>query len=320
MKDIFDMIWEDQASFNENIYDKDKLDKEGLRHWTNYYTLALHREASEALDELDWKVHREEHKDVVRSNLLEELVDVFKYWMCLTQLHGFSLDEVTDEYFRKSAVVEQRYRQEKQLQFGPEDKIVGVDIDGVLAKYPDEFVKFINDEMGTEFKREQVTSYNIYEDLGIPLEQGIKLKDKFRQTGRNRDIGVHKGAGEFLKSLKNEGYKIVLLTARPYEKYKRILADTMQWLDSNDLHYDALVFAEKKHEKLLEKYDPDQVMFFVDDVLGNAEDITSLGVPCYLMDAPYNQNKELRDGITRVYSLEDIMIKEELSDYENPDN
>lgn len=310
--DIFRKIWEDQAKFNKNIYNKEELDEAGLKHWNNYYTLALHREVSEALNELDWKEHREEHKKVVRSNQLEEFIDIFKYWMCLVQLHGFDLEDVIDEYFRKSTVVEQRYRQEKQLQFGPDDRIVGVDIDGVLAQYPKNFVDFINDQLGTDHDVSEVTSYDIYDDLGIPLELGLKLKDEYRQTGQKRFIPVHEGAEEFLRSLHEAGYKVVLLTARPYEKYKRIVADTMEWLDKNNLYYDALVFGENKHEILLDKYDPDQIEFFVDDVLGNAEDISRLGVKCYLMDAPYNQTDHLREGITRVYSLYDIMLKEGL--------
>jgi uncharacterized HAD superfamily protein len=45
---------------------------------------------------------------------------------------------------------------------------------------------------------------------------------------------------------------------------------------------------------------------FIDDSLHNAEDIASIGIPVYLLDAPWNQG-ETGQLIKRVYSWKEII-------------
>lgn len=303
-------IWENQAEFNKKLVDFNKIkdNKEEFQKWNNFYTLALQREVSEVLDTVDWKIHRKENKPIIKSNTLEELVDCLKYWMSLCQLHGFTVEEIEEEYYRKSSVVEQRLKQEilETIKKG-DDKVVGVDIDGVLADYPRSFVDFINKELGTDYTMDTVDSYDIYECLGISTELGVKLKDRYRQTGQKRFIPVCEGAKEMLTWLREQGYKIMLLTARPYQEYKRIFADTLEWLDKNELPYDSIIFDEKKEERLIKEFGKDRIEFFIDDVASNANNISRLGVPCYLVTRPYNKGAKLADGVTRIDKLEEVM-------------
>lgn len=306
----FNRIWENQAEFNRKLVDFETIrdNKEEFQKWNNFYTLALHREVSEVLDTVNWKIHRKENKPEIKSNTLEELVDCFKYWMCLCQLHGFTPEDIEEEYYRKSNVVVQRHKQEimDTIKAG-KDRVVGVDIDGVLADYPRSFVDFINQELGTNYTMDMIDSYDIYGCLGIPTEVGMKLKDKYRQTGQKRFIPVCEGAKEMLTWLREQGYKIMLLTARPYKQYKRIFADTMEWLENNNLPYDSIIFDEKKEERLIREFGKDRIEFFIDDVVDNANTISRLGVPCYLITRPYNVGKELAEGVIRINKLEEVM-------------
>ena len=68
--------------------------------------------------------------------------------------------------------------------------MVAVDIDGVLADYPRSFLEFINQELGTAYTIDQVTTYDIYGCLGIPPEVGLSIKNKYRETGQKRFIPV----------------------------------------------------------------------------------------------------------------------------------
>lgn len=305
----FRKIWDNQREFNDKLVGLDTVrnDKEKFQKWNNFYHLALMREVGEVLDTVNWKIHRNEKKDLIRSNTLEELVDCLKYWMSLAQLHGFTYEEVYEEYFRKSAVVEQRHKQELQDVIDSGDKIVGVDIDGVLADYPRSFVEFINKELGTDFDPDKITNYNIYEELGLSTELGMELKDKYRQSGQKRFIPVIDGAKEMLHGLRDLGYKIVLLTARPYKKYNRIFPDTMEWLEKNGLVYDAIIFDENKEERLLKEFGANRVDFFIDDVAGNANSISNLGVKCFLVDRPYNQDAVLKENVVRVNSVKEVL-------------
>lgn len=309
MNKDFREIWDDQYSFNDKLVDLDsvKEDKEKFQKWSNFYHLALMREVGEVLDTVDWKIHRKEKKDFIRSNTLEELTDVLKYWMSLCQLHGFDYDDIFESYFNKTAVVEQRHKQEMQDSITETDKVVGVDIDGVLADYPRSFVEFINEELGTKHDASSLQTYHIYEELGIDKELGIYLKDKYRQSGYKRNIPVIDGAKELLQGLRDKGYKIVILTARPYKKYNRIFADTMDWLNNNGLVYDEIIFDEEKEERLLKEFGKNQVEFFIEDVANNANGIAELGANCFLVDRPYNQDSTIAEDVTRVKRAVDVL-------------
>lgn len=306
----FDAIWKDQLRFNHNFFDPETIreDTDRFAQLNNFYTLAAHKELSEVLDTVHWKIHRREYKKPIRSNTLEEIVDVFKYLLTLMQLHGFTPEEIEAEYFRKSAVVEQRHLQEMCRNLKEEEAVVAIDIDGVLADYPRSFLDFINQELGTQFTIAQVTSYDIYGCLGIPPEVGLPIKNKYRETGQKRFIPVLPGAKEFLQRLREAGFTIVLITARPYEQYSRIYADTLEWLARNELPYDYLVFHEKKEEYLIDMVGKDAIRFFVDDVAGNANSVSRLGVPCYLVTRPYNIGADLKENVTRIDKLEEIRV------------
>jgi uncharacterized HAD superfamily protein len=288
--------------------------------WSKDYALYLHGEVGEFLRELpSWKVHRgQKDTTIIRSNMLEEWIDIFKYWLCLGQVWGFTPEEFLAEFERKSMVVEQRFKQERLLDLvSPDAKVVGVDIDGVLADYPRSFVEFVNSKLGTCYRVEDVRGYDVYSQLGLSPEIGQQLKDEYRQTGQKRYIPLCEGAKDFLQWLKSCGYAVVLLTSRPYEQYKRILPDTMEWLRDNDLPYDAILFAQDKMERLLKVFGTKRIEFFVDDVAKYANDIARLGVPCYLISRPYNLDATLHPGVCRVASLPEVIVTSE--DLRDPD-
>jgi len=300
-------IWDDQYEFNRLILpcSPEEMTPEQRQYWHEKYTLLMNKELMEVLDETEFKPHRKiTGKKTVRSNLTEELVDVMKYWMCLCQVHGVSAEEIMDEYHRKSNVVKQRFFQERVLKY--DGKIVGVDIDGVLADYPRSFVEFVNEQLGTSYDYRTIKNYNVPEQLGLPAAESARLKHLYRDSGQKRFIPVIEGARQFLDELKYMGYIVVLLTSRPIDKYKRIFADTQYWLAENKLHYDAILFDEAKGERLLKEFGKDKVEFFVDDVAGFANGISEAGFHCYLIDKPYNQFSTL-PLVTRVNTLKEVL-------------
>jgi uncharacterized HAD superfamily protein/NTP pyrophosphatase (non-canonical NTP hydrolase) len=299
-------IWKDQAEFNKLILpcDPNEMTLEQRQYWTNMYCLCLHKEISEVLDETPYKPHRNS-KPIVRSNLLEELVDVMKYWMCLCQIHEVTSEEILEEYQRKSNVVKQRFFQEKIMSY--DGKIAGVDIDGVLADYPRSFVEFVNKELKTNYDYNNIRNYNIAEALGLPPEESIRLKHLYRETGQKRFIPVINGAKQFLEELKYMGYTVVLLTSRPYHTYKRIFGDTQYWLSENKLFYDAILWDDNKGERLLKEFGKDKVEFFVDDVASFANGMSRVGVKCYLLKKLYNEGVKLNSNVIEVNNLNEIL-------------
>ena len=296
-------LWDDQKEFNSIFIDYENLTQKDKINLIKENALLLVDEIMEMVNETNWKAHRKNKEHFIESNLKEEWIDIFKYWLSMGLIWGFDPYDFLLEYDRKSAVVKQRYKQEKQLEFEA-NRIVGVDIDGVLAAYPEHFLDFVNRKMNTNYKVEELSSYNIYEALDLPNEVTKELKDEFRQSGEKRYIPVLDEAKWFLKTLKKNNYQIVLLSARPYKKYRRIFADTKEWLEKNGLVYDAILWDEDKCSRLIKEFGENSVEFFVEDNLSNANSVANTA-KVYLLNKSYNQG-ETKKNIVRIDKLSDI--------------
>ncbi len=295
-------IWEDQKDFNSNFIDFDNLTDQEKIEKTKEYTLLMIDEAMEMMRETSWKAHRKDTSEFLMGNFKEEYIDVFKYFVSIGLIWDISPEDVLNEYKRKSEVVEQRYKQEKQINL--DGKIAGIDIDGVLADYPHYFLRYVRKNAKTDLKVEDLNDYNLYQELGLPIELTKQLKHDFRQSGQLANVPLIPGAKKMLDSLHKNGYNIVLLSARPYKQYKRIFADTKEWLDKNNLYHDAIIWGEDKCSKLIREFGRDSVEFFIEDNLGNANDIARIS-KVYLYNMSYNQG-ETKGNVIRIDDLTEI--------------
>ena len=73
--------------------------------------LSIISEVIEVLDCISWKLHRA-RLNKPREELLEELIDIFKFWLCLVIHHGFDADDIVAMFRMKSDIVEERARNE----------------------------------------------------------------------------------------------------------------------------------------------------------------------------------------------------------------
>jgi NTP pyrophosphatase (non-canonical NTP hydrolase) len=110
MKDRFEEIYNRQKYLQDKFtgvdnYPGDMSDKE--KEATFIHTiLLLIKEATEVLDETNFKVHVSKTKKIDKDVLLEELIDVYKYWMNLCIIYGFSANDIFEMFNKKSAIVE----------------------------------------------------------------------------------------------------------------------------------------------------------------------------------------------------------------------
>ena len=295
--DRLDELWEVQKRFSTKSVFPSK--EEG----TKDLVLGVMSELDELLREISWKVHRKEPKIIIRDNLLEEIIDLQKYIWSIAILWDFSIDDIYREFKRKSIVVEQRWKQEMSLDgISSSQVIAGIDIDGVLADYPASFFQFV-ESIGREVPKDIVHTA----DLTLDPKEYAYLKHLYREGGYKRSIPVVKGAKRFLDIIKKRGYAIVLLTSRPYKQYKRMFADTMEWLDKNKLYYDAIIFDEEKNIRLYREFG-DRVKFFVEDELGKANEVAEIGIKTFLINRAYNIGKET-NGVIRVNGFQEMLNK-----------
>ena len=297
--DRLEELWDIQKRFSDKII----FDSE--EQGTKELSLHIMSELDELLREISWKIHRKDKKVIIRNNLLEEIIDLQKYVWSIALLWNFDLEEFCEEFKRKSKVVEQRWEQELSLSnmYNSENKIIGVDIDGVIADYPTSFLQFV----GT-FGIKVPPDISHSRELLLSSQEHEHYKHLYREMGCKRDIPVIKGSKEFLIELSKNAYFIVLLTSRPYKRYKRIFADTMEWLAKNGLLYHAIIFDEEKNLRLYREFG-DRVAFFIEDELEKANDIARIGIKVYLINKKYNVG-DVIDGVIRVKNLQEILENE----------
>jgi uncharacterized HAD superfamily protein len=164
-------------------------------------------------------------------------------------------------------------------------KVCALDIDGVLYPWPETFLNY-----ASYYKSNYLIYDNLYDFEKEDLKYQIEVKESYRLSRTKATAGALEGSSEFTKKLKEKGYTIILLTARPYEKYEQIYSDTITWLNRHNILFDAIIWNEKKEQYLIEKFP--NVEFVVDDDYNNAVKLRKAGIKTFLKNTLYNRDKE----------------------------
>lgn len=304
--------YNNQLEFNKKFLTKRGIDisnisKELLVPLIKDFVLHLIKEATEVLDTVQFKMHRKIDVEFIETNTVEELIDCQKYLWGLFQLMGVSYEDLKKEYWRKTQVVEQRYHQEHELkEFAKHKKVCAVDLDGVLCKYPEPWLYYLNDNLQT--------SYTTLKEAKIKVDMLTysSIKSKYRQSGVKKNIEPIEGSVEFLEMLKYYGYSIVILTSRPYKKYFRLFADTLDWLRDNNMKYDSILFDDNKNMKILKEIP--NIQFMVEDSFRYANSVAAVGYRCYLMVKTLNDkwldSRDVHNNVVVVDGFKKILENE----------
>ena len=185
-------------------------------------------------------------------------------------------------------------------------KIVALDIDGVLAEYPQHWINWVCSKKN---------NFYCFSDLkqmkdNIPYSEYLQLKEEYRLSGEKINISEIEGAREFANKLTEKGYFIILLTARPVDKYPKVLEDTLQWLKKHQIHYDWFFMGKDKWSQVL-KYFP-TLQFLIEDNAFIANEVAKFGYRVYLLDNKYNQ-QPLHKTVIRIFHLSEVLEHEKLS-------
>ena len=159
---------------------------------------------------------------------------------------------------------------------------VGFDLDGVLYDFGRAYREHLR-STGYDHPALATESqvWDISDELGLTPEQFEEYYHDGVNLGQILLGPAHEGGPEAVRSLKAAGHSIHIITAREgFGDPGRARERTLEWLASHDIPFDTLTLA---HDKTNPRTD-----VFIEDKIENYDALEAAGIPCYLVDRPWN--------------------------------
>ena len=167
----------------------------------------------------------------------------------------------------------------------PDQFILGVDLDGVVADHTRRFREILAEIRGVDpetYTLERSWDFGEW-DLG-PGEYADYHRIAVMEHDMFRTMPIVPGAADALWRLSDAGVWIRIITHRLYVHWghEKAVADTAAWLDANKIPYRDLCFLGAKPQAEADAY--------IDDAPHNVEELRSHGNTVIVFDQPYNRS------------------------------
>jgi hypothetical protein len=171
---------------------------------------------------------------------------------------------------------------------------LGFDIDGVISDFVESFIKIVKNHYNTVITETDIYCHDLNLVLGITEEERDKLIKETILKGPELNLD----AKQTLAKLSSEGHQIFILTARS----NSLIETTRKWLKEKGISYRQLL-----HLKEGKKYQANANLdVIVEDNLKDAIGWSQKVKNVLIYDHPWNQTKNVRKLIKRVYNWDDI--------------
>ena len=184
---------------------------------------------------------------------------------------------------------------------------IGIDLDDTISSSNEMFIKYAklyNKEKKINFKIDE-TQWDLDKSFGWNDNNYKEFCKQYLRTLLN-EAEIKYNAAEKINKLKNEGYKIIIITSRNEKELNDMYSFTEKWLKNHNINYDKLIINSlQKEEECLKN----KVNIFIDDNMKNCMNVyKKLQIPVFLFDGLYNTNDKY-SNIERVYSWDEIYLK-----------
>ena len=293
-------LFQHQARFSELIGVSKNMTSEQRDKMTRDLSLALHTEVSHLVSATSYRPHTDEKPDPDPDKILFESVDVIRYAIAIMNLWGLKPDNFEKAWALKDSYLSSYRATEKNIWNG--QSVVIVDIDDVICDFRQAFSNWLCQtyNIKADVNSSEYYFINALKEAGINPEG---VFDRFISEGELTNIPVISGAVNFMKNLKEAGYFVHMLTARPKENL-RCLYDTHTWLRKNGIVFDKLDFASEKLRWCMQSdyWVSDAIDFAIDDSPKHASEYAKHGVRVFSPRKSYNSEIYNLDNIT-VYDV-----------------
>jgi phosphoglycolate phosphatase-like HAD superfamily hydrolase len=289
-----------QKQYNDQITNHLGSDAEKEKI-TQELVLCAHAELSSLVNATNYKKHYGGLEKVDKDKILYESVDVIRYAMAIMNTWDITSKEfelafeVKDEYLKLKSIIDNNPWEGQPVAI--------IDIDDVLADFRLSFAGWLNKNYDVHPDVESEEYYFISSLAETGLNPESVFENFIGQSGFKWLTPV-KGVHNFLAHLKQKGFWIHLLTARPEEDL-RCMYDTYFWLKNWNIHFDDISFSSEKFRWCAKSkyYDSSSIKFAIDDSPKHATEYANHGIMCYVPEKSYNKTVWELDNIVSYSSF-----------------
>jgi hypothetical protein len=281
IKDFFEMQRKYESTFLEQKDISTELKTQQL-------ALCAHAEISDLLKHTNLRSHHK-HKHFstmeTQNTIKYEAVDVVRYMIAIMNQWDISAEDFSNAYDRKDTYL--RMRGEIDNKKYHNQPVVIVDLDDVIVDFRKYFAKWLEERWNLKI---DVNSEEYYFITDL-TRTGLNPEDvfeKFTEEGGFCSPDIKSGAYRYLWDLKNRGYWIQYLTARPKDDVQCVY-DTYSWIEKHSLPYDGIDFSSEKFRWCAKSKLYSNIEFAIDDSPKHAQEYAMHGIRCLVPEMPYNK-------------------------------
>ncbi len=185
-------------------------------------------------------------------------------------------------------------------------RIIGIDLDEVLAEFLEGMCVFHNERFGTALSKSDFFTYEFWKVWNCTKDEHIKRVHMFQETDLFRNLRVCEGAAGGINALKDDGFELFVITSR----HKATERQTREWVQQNfPGAFKDVLFSNNfslDNSSSLRKSELCKLVgasVLLEDQLGYAEDCAEKNIQVILFDKPWN--KRDLDGVKRVFSWDE---------------
>jgi len=249
------------------------------------FVLSLHAEVTDIAAAVNYKEHRQQKHVVDTQKILYKTVDAYRYLLAIMNLWGFDAGQVSDALSAKDFFLHERHRMNQKKWSG--QSVVLLDIDDVIADFRENFCKYVEEtlEIPMDLNSDQYYNLQSLKDRGISNEETFK---NFIDGHGFTTLSCIDSYFQLYKKLKDEGYWIQVITARPGDNLTGFY-DTYMWLVKNGIEADGVTFTPEKFRwTAQQEFFSKTKIFAIDDSPKHASEYAKHGIPTLVPEQTYN--------------------------------
>lgn len=285
-----------QKEFSDMFINSDALSDRDKEEITKTFVLSLHSEVGELGSAINFKDHRSQVHPVDINKILYKSVDIFRYTLALLNLWEIDASKFVEACDDKDLFLHMRH--EQSIHSRGNRPVVIFDVDDVIAEFRITFNTWLNEKYGVNTDPNSPEYYNT---VGL-VKAGIEPEGVFREfisAGGFKTIPANKEIVKSMQELRDSGYWIHLLTARPSDNLK-CFYDSYSWLNEMNIPFDAIDFSGEKFRWLADQdfFNSGDLVCAIDDSSKHAAEYAKHGVEVIVPDKSYNKEVHSMKGVT----------------------